>query len=144
MPFYNWMGVAKATLESVNRYVAEEVGAASDPLEPRCRRPDQDPCRQGDCRRPHRSGAAKMDQLNAYWDGAAPIGWDVDDPTAGRQDDRAPLLSDWLPGTTGSIVYVDGGRSTRLRSASVAIPSTHTGEYPGDPRRTARHGTMDS
>ena len=28
MPFYNWMGVAKAALESVNRYVAREVGAA--------------------------------------------------------------------------------------------------------------------
>lgn len=26
MPFYNWMGVSKATLESVNRYVAKEVG----------------------------------------------------------------------------------------------------------------------
>ena len=28
MPDYNWMGVAKAALESVNRYVAREVGYA--------------------------------------------------------------------------------------------------------------------
>ena len=28
MPDYNWMGVSKAALESVNRYVAREVGNA--------------------------------------------------------------------------------------------------------------------
>ena len=54
--------------------------------------------------------AAKLNQLNLYWDGASPIGWDVDDPTVVAKS-VVTLLSDWLPGTTGSIVYVDGGAS---------------------------------
>ncbi|MFZ2512301.1 MAG: SDR family oxidoreductase, partial [Gordonia sp. (in: high G+C Gram-positive bacteria)] len=48
--------------------------------------------------------------LNEYWDGASPIGWNVDDPTPVGKSVVA-LLSDWLPATTGSIVYVDGGAS---------------------------------
>ena len=53
--------------------------------------------------------------LNEYWDGASPIGWNVDDPTVVGKSVVA-LLSDWLPGTTGSIVY-----------ASTAAPATTPG-----------------
>ncbi len=51
---------------------------------------------------------AELDKLNTAWDGAAPIGWDVDDrePVAKTV---CTVLSDWLPGTTASIIYVDGG-----------------------------------
>ncbi len=110
MPYYNWMGVAKAALESVNRYVAREVGAAkrirsnlvaAGPIRTLAAKAIAGTA-TGD--------AAKMDQLNVYWDGAAPIGWDVNDPTVVAKSIVA-LLSDWLPGTTGSIVYVDGGAS---------------------------------
>lgn len=110
MPYYNWMGVAKAALESVNRYVAREVGEA--------KRIRSNLIAAG----PIKTLAAKaiagtatddanqLTMLNTYWDGASPIGWDVDDPTVVAKS-VVTLLSDWLPGTTGSIIYVDGGAS---------------------------------
>ncbi|ORI22548.1 NADH-dependent enoyl-ACP reductase InhA [Rhodococcus sp. 1168] len=110
MPYYNWMGVAKAALESVNRYVAREVGAAkkirsnlvaAGPIKTLAAKAIAGTA-TGD--------ATKMNQLNDYWSGSAPIGWDVDNPTVVAKSIVA-LLSDWLPGTTGSIVYVDGGAS---------------------------------
>ncbi|MBH0774813.1 NADH-dependent enoyl-ACP reductase InhA [Nocardia bovistercoris] len=110
MPYYNWMGVAKAALESVNRYVAREVGAAkkvrsnliaAGPIKTLAAKAIAGTATDD---------AAKMNQLNTYWDGASPIGWDVDDPTVVARSICA-LLSDWLPGTTGSIIYVDGGAS---------------------------------
>lgn len=110
MPYYNWMGVAKAALESVNRYVAREVGeakrirsnlVAAGPIKTLAAKAIAGTA-TGD--------AKKLNQLNEYWDGASPIGWDVDDATVVAKSICA-LLSDWLPGTTGSIVYVDGGAS---------------------------------
>ncbi|MDJ0362121.1 NADH-dependent enoyl-ACP reductase InhA [Rhodococcus sp. H29-C3] len=110
MPYYNWMGVAKAALESVNRYVAREVGAAkkirsnlvaAGPIKTLAAKAIAGTA-TGD--------ANKMNQLNDYWSASAPIGWDVDNPTVVAKSIVA-LLSDWLPGTTGSIVYVDGGAS---------------------------------
>ncbi|GAB2729628.1 NADH-dependent enoyl-ACP reductase InhA [Nocardia thraciensis] len=110
LPYYNWMGVAKAALESVNRYVAREVGEA--------KRIRSNLIAAG----PIKTLAAKaiagtatddakqLTMLNTYWDGASPIGWDVDDPTVVAKS-IVTLLSDWLPGTTGSIIYVDGGAS---------------------------------
>ncbi|NLG54359.1 MAG: enoyl-ACP reductase FabI [Rhodococcus sp.] len=110
MPYYNWMGVAKAALESVNRYVAREVGeakkirsnlVAAGPIKTLAAKAIAGTATDD---------AAKMNQLNVFWDGSAPIGWDVDDPTVVAKSIVA-LLSDWLPGTTGSIIYVDGGAS---------------------------------
>ncbi len=110
MPYYNWMGVAKAALESVNRYVAREVGAAkkirsnliaAGPIKTLAAKAIAGTA-TGD--------ADKMNQLNDYWSGSAPIGWNVDDPTVVAKS-IVTLLSDWLPGTTGSIIYVDGGAS---------------------------------
>ncbi|MBJ8345409.1 NADH-dependent enoyl-ACP reductase InhA [Antrihabitans sp. YC2-6] len=113
MPYYNWMGVAKAALESVNRYVAREVGAA--------KRIRSNLVAAG----PIKTLAAKaiagtatddakqLNMLNTYWDGASPIGWNVDDPSVVAKSVVA-LLSDWLPGTTGSIIYVDGGASHNM------------------------------
>jgi enoyl ACP reductase len=110
LPYYNWMGVAKAALESVNRYVAREVGEAKNirsnlvaagPIKTLAAKAIAGTA-TGD--------AQKLNQLNEYWDGASPIGWNVDDPSVVAKSVCA-LLSDWLPGTTGSIVYVDGGAS---------------------------------
>ncbi|MBA3489219.1 MAG: enoyl-ACP reductase FabI [Longispora sp.] len=98
-PVYDWMGVAKAGLESASRYVARYLGAqgirsnlvSAGPL---------------------RTMAAKsipgFVQFEQAWVERAPLGWELDDnePTA-----RAicALLSDWFPATTGEIVHVDGG-----------------------------------
>ncbi|MGW9264361.1 NADH-dependent enoyl-ACP reductase InhA [Gordonia terrae] len=110
MPYYNWMGVAKAALESVNRYVAREVGnaknvrsnlVAAGPIKTLAAKAIAGTATDD---------AKQLNMLNEYWDGASPIGWNVDDPTVVAKSVCA-LLSDWLPATTGSIVYVDGGAS---------------------------------
>ncbi len=98
-PMYDWMGVAKAGLESLGRYLAKELGPdairvnmlASGPI---------------------RTIAAKsipgFAQFETTWHERAPLGWDVRDASA-VHDTAVALLSPLLRGTTGSIVYVDGG-----------------------------------
>ncbi|ACU97241.1 enoyl-ACP reductase FabI [Saccharomonospora viridis] len=98
-PAYNWMGVAKAALESVNRYLARELG-------PRGIRVNL--VAAG----PVKTMAAKsipgFTELEQGWGERAPLGWDTADPTPVAKSICA-LLSDWLPATTGSMVWVDGG-----------------------------------
>ncbi|WP_020673563.1 enoyl-ACP reductase FabI [Amycolatopsis nigrescens] len=98
-PVYNWMGVAKAALESVNRYLARDLG-------PRGIRVNL--VTAG----PMKTMAAKsipgFNELEEGWDGRAPLGWDSSDPTAVAKSVCA-VLSDWLPATTGSMIWVDGG-----------------------------------
>lgn len=96
---YDWMGVAKAGLESCARYLARDLGAqkvrvnlvAAGPL---------------------KSIAAKsissFEELNHLWSERAPLGWDVTDAGPAARACVA-LLSDWFPATTGEIVHVDGG-----------------------------------
>ena len=98
-PGYDWMGVAKAGLESVNRYLARELGprgirvnlVAAGPL--------------------HTMAARSIDGFSGFedvWQERAPLGWDLRDPApVGRT--ICALLSDWMPGVTGEIVHVDGG-----------------------------------
>ena len=109
MPYYNWMGVAKAALESVNRYVAREVGyakkirsnlVAAGPVKTLAAKAIAGTATDD---------AKQLQQLDTYWDGASPIGWDGGAEVVGKS--IVALLSVWLPATTGSIVYVDGGAS---------------------------------
>lgn len=98
-PAYNWMGVAKAALESTSRYLARELG----PKGIRVNLVSAGPVR---------TMAAKsipgFSELEAGWDDRAPLGWDVNDPTPVAKSICA-VLSDWLPATTGSMIMVDGG-----------------------------------
>jgi enoyl-[acyl-carrier protein] reductase I len=98
-PSYDWMGVSKAALESVSRYLARELG-------PRGVRVNL--VAAGPLRTAAASGIAGFSDLAAGWTSGAPLGWDVDDasPVA-----RAVcfLLSDWSSGVTGEILHVDGG-----------------------------------
>ena len=98
-PAYNWMGVAKSALQSLNRYLARELGARQI----RCNLVAAGPIR---------TMAAKsipgFALFEDTWDGRAPLGWDVNDSTAVAKACCA-LLSDWFPATTGEIVHVDGG-----------------------------------
>jgi enoyl-[acyl-carrier protein] reductase I len=98
-PAYDWMGVSKAALESVNRYLARELG----PRGIRVNLISAGPVRTMAAK--SIPGFATMENA---WDDRAPLGWDVNDPTAVGQSVCA-LLSDWLPATTGSVVFVDGG-----------------------------------
>ena len=98
-PKYDWMGVAKAALESTSRYLARDLGAenirvnlvAAGPI---------------------RTMAAKsipgFDEFEKVWNERAPLTWDVTDPVPAAQAVVA-LLSDWFPKTTGEIIHVDGG-----------------------------------
>jgi len=98
-PAYNWMGVAKAALESVNRYLARELGphgvrvnlVAAGPIKSMAAR-----------------SIPGFESIEGAWGDRAPLGWDTEDPTAVARSVCA-LLSDWLPATTGSMVMVDGG-----------------------------------
>ncbi|MTD13802.1 enoyl-ACP reductase FabI [Nakamurella sp. YIM 132087] len=98
-PSYNWMGVAKAALESTSRYLARELGPKGIRV-------------NLVCAGPVRTIAAKsipgFDRLEDGWSKRAPLGWDNTDPTPVAQAACA-LLSDWFPATTGSMVMVDGG-----------------------------------
>ncbi len=98
-PAYDWMGVAKAALESTTRYLARELGP---------RRIRVNLIAAG----PIRTMAAKsipgFAMFEEAWDGRAPLGWDNSDATAVAKSTLA-LLSDWFPATTGEMVHVDGG-----------------------------------
>ena len=98
-PAYDWMGVAKAGLESTARYLARELGpdhvrvnlVAAGPV---------------------RTMAAKsipgFSKFEDVWHERAPLGWDINDSSAVAKACVA-LLSDWFPMTTGEMVHVDGG-----------------------------------
>ncbi len=98
-PAYNWMGVAKAALESASRYLARGLGpdgirvnmVAAGPI---------------------RTIAAKsipgFTEFEDAWETRSPLGWDVNDTEPVARACVA-LLSDWFPATTGEMVHVDGG-----------------------------------
>jgi len=98
-PAYDWMGVAKAGLESCARYLARDLG----PQGIRVNLVSAGPLK---------TLAAKaipgFEGLESSWSERSPLGWDPTDqgPTA-----RAvvALMSDFFPATTGEIVHVDGG-----------------------------------
>ncbi|MBV9843688.1 MAG: enoyl-ACP reductase FabI [Kutzneria sp.] len=98
-PAYNWMGVSKAALESVARYLARDLG----PRKIRVNLVAAGPVR---------TMAAKsipgFVELDKNWAERAPLGWDPGDPEPVAKAACA-LLSDWFPATTGSMVWVDGG-----------------------------------
>jgi enoyl-[acyl-carrier protein] reductase I len=98
-PKYDWMGVAKAALESTSRYLARDLGEKNI----RCNLISAGPIK---------SMAAKsipgFEDLAQVWDSRAPLKWDLTDPEPAARGVVA-LLSDWFPKTTGEIVHVDGG-----------------------------------
>ncbi|MBW3662813.1 MAG: enoyl-ACP reductase FabI [Actinobacteria bacterium] len=98
-PGYDWMGVAKAGLESTARYLARDLGprgvrvnlVAAGPL--------------------HTVAARSIEGFGGFedvWADRAPLGWDARDPEPVARTVCA-LLSDWSIAVTGEIVHVDGG-----------------------------------
>lgn len=98
-PGYDWMGVAKAALESTARYLARDLGPAGIRV-------------NLVCAGPIRTVAARsipgFSHFEEAWAGRAPLGWDVGDAEPVAKAVVA-LLSEWFPATTGSMVHVDGG-----------------------------------
>jgi meromycolic acid enoyl-[acyl-carrier-protein] reductase len=98
-PVYDWMGVAKAALESVSRYLARDLGPAGVRV---------NLVSAGPVETPAAGGIPGFDGLASMWEQQAPLGWDTGDPVA-VADTVIFLLSDLSRRITGEIVHVDGG-----------------------------------
>lgn len=98
-PVYDWMGVAKAGLESTSRYLARYLG----PNGIRSNLVSAGPLRTMAAR-----AIPGFEQFEDSWSDRAPLGWQLTDPEPAARACLA-LLSDWFPATTGEIVHVDGG-----------------------------------
>jgi meromycolic acid enoyl-[acyl-carrier-protein] reductase len=98
-PIYDWMGVAKAALESVSRYLARDLGpdgirvnlVSAGPLGTVAAR-----------------GIPGFEQLAELWRAQAPLGWNTEDPVPVARV-ICMLLSDYAQAISGEIVHVDGG-----------------------------------
>lgn len=101
-PSYDWMGIAKAALESTNRYLARYLGGdqirvnlvAAGPI--------------NSIAKTAIPGAEAFDE---EWAKRAPLGWDENDATPVAKA-IAALMSELFPATTGEIVHVDGGMAS--------------------------------
>ncbi|MDQ1487144.1 MAG: meromycolic acid enoyl-[acyl-carrier-protein] reductase [Actinomycetota bacterium] len=98
-PLYDWMGVAKAALESCSRYLARDLGKHNIRV---------NLVSAGPIRTMAAKGIPGFEELAAIWATRAPLAWDVTDAEPAARAIVA-LLSDWFPKTTGEIVHVDGG-----------------------------------
>ena len=98
-PAYDWMGVAKAALESTSRYLARDLG-------PRGIRVNL--VSAGPIRTLAAKGISGFEEIEGEWGRQAPLGWETGNPEpVGRA--VVSLLSDWWPATTGELIHVDGG-----------------------------------
>jgi enoyl-[acyl-carrier protein] reductase I len=97
-PAYDWMGVAKAALESTSRYLARDLG----PLGIRVNLISAGPIKTAAA-----GGIPGFRELASLWS-AAPLGWDVKDAEPVAQA-ALFLLSDMARAISGEIVHVDGG-----------------------------------
>jgi meromycolic acid enoyl-[acyl-carrier-protein] reductase len=98
-PIYDWMGVAKAALESVSRYLARDLGEQGIRVNLVSAGPVETPAAQG---------IPGFETLANLWEKQAPLGWDTADPGP-VADAVLFLLSDLARGVTGEILHVDGG-----------------------------------
>jgi enoyl ACP reductase len=98
-PLYDWMGVAKAALESCARYLARDLGKQNVRI---------NLVAAGPIRTMAAKGIPGFDELAAIWQTRSPMVWDTADAEPAARGVCA-LLSDWFPKTTGEIVHVDGG-----------------------------------
>ncbi|NGO45830.1 SDR family oxidoreductase [Streptomyces ureilyticus] len=99
LPGYDWMGVFKASLEAVARYLALHLG----PLGVRVNLVSSGPLETLSAR-----GVSTFDALAEHYESWAPLGWDRTDP---EQVVGAVLflLSDLATRTTGQVLHADGG-----------------------------------
>jgi meromycolic acid enoyl-[acyl-carrier protein] reductase len=98
-PIYDWMGVAKAALESVSRYLARDLGPSGIRV---------NLVSAGPLGTVAASGIPGFDGLAKLWPAQAPLGWDVEDPSPVASA-ICFLLSDYSRAITGEILHVDGG-----------------------------------
>jgi len=98
-PGYDWMGVAKAGLESCARYLARDLGG---------HRIRVNLVSAGPLRTMAANSIPGFERFEPLWAERAPLGWDITNHGPAAKACVA-LLSDWFPATTGEIIHVDGG-----------------------------------
>jgi meromycolic acid enoyl-[acyl-carrier protein] reductase len=98
-PAYDWMGVAKAALESTSRYLARDLGERGIRV---------NLVSAGPIKTLAAKGISGFGEIEGEWGRQAPLGWETTDPEpVGKA--VVSLLSDWWPATTGELIHVDGG-----------------------------------
>jgi meromycolic acid enoyl-[acyl-carrier-protein] reductase len=98
-PAYDWMGVAKAALESTARYLARDLGERGIRV---------NLVSAGPVKTLAAKGISGFEEIEGEWERQSPLGWNTTDPEpVGRA--VVSLLSDWWPATTGELIHVDGG-----------------------------------
>jgi meromycolic acid enoyl-[acyl-carrier-protein] reductase len=98
-PIYDWMGVAKASRESITRYLARDLGPHGIRV---------NTVSAGPLRTIAGKGIPGFQSLADGWGSRAPLGWDSTDATP-VADTIAFLFSDLSRGITGEMIHVDGG-----------------------------------
>ena len=98
-PGYDWMGVSKAALQSVVRYLARDLGQYGIRV---------NALSSGPVRTIAAKGVPGFDEIGDVWHRRAPLGWNVLDPRPVGKTACA-ILSDYFPATTGETIHVDGG-----------------------------------
>jgi enoyl-[acyl-carrier protein] reductase I len=98
-PIYDWMGVSKAALESISRYLARDLGRYGIRV---------NSVSSGPIKTTAAKGIPGFDILAGAWERRAPLGWEGDpsDDVAGA---IGFLMSDLSSRITGEIIHVDGG-----------------------------------
>lgn len=115
-PAYDWMGVAKAGLEAVSRYLARDLGSKGTRV---------NLVSAGPVATPAAGGIPGFDRLASHWSEAAPLGWDERD--AGAVADAVLfLLSDLSRAVSGEILHADGGAHAVAGSLSASPPEPST------------------
>ena len=99
-PTYDWMGVCKAALDSVVRYLARDLG----PKQIRVNSVAAGPLVTVAAK-----GIPGFKTLERRWAKQAPMSWDSRNRHEAVARTSVALLSDWFPATTGEVVHVDGG-----------------------------------
>jgi meromycolic acid enoyl-[acyl-carrier protein] reductase len=118
-PIYDWMGVSKAALEAVTRYLAQYLGPRG--IRVNC-------VSAGPLRTVAAKGIPGFGLLAAAWAKRAPLGWDTSDPDPVART-VAFLLSGWSKGITGEIVHVDGG----YHAMGAELAGTSDAAVPAEP-----------
>ena len=98
-PIYDWMGVAKAGLEAVTRYLARDLGEFGIRV---------NAVSAGPIRTMAGKSIPGFDQIAGRWLDRAPLGWDLHDATPVGEM-CCLLMSDLARFTTGELIHVDGG-----------------------------------
>ncbi|MGH2842495.1 MAG: enoyl-ACP reductase FabI [Solirubrobacteraceae bacterium] len=98
-PIYDWMGVAKAALESISRYLARDLGSRGIRV---------NLISVGPVGTVAAHGIPGFERLASLWPQQAPLGWDIENPGIAAGP-ACFLLSDLSQGISGEIIHVDGG-----------------------------------